>query len=58
MSWSIKSFPGQKEYTMKASFSLPSIASKERDKFIRQPISIQFEIPYFTVSGINVKFCI
>ena len=54
MSWSIKNFPGQKEYILKASFSLPTIASKEREKFTHQPISIQFEIPYFTVSGINV----
>jgi len=56
ISWVIKHFPGQKEFVMKATFSLPSIASKDREKFQKQPISIEFEIPYFTVSGINVRY--
>jgi hypothetical protein len=29
MAWSIKQFPGQKEMLMKASFALPSIASRK-----------------------------
>jgi len=56
ISWNIKHFPGQKEFVMKATFSLPSIASKEREKFAKMPIAIEFEIPYFTVSGINVRY--
>jgi len=56
MAWTIKHFPGQKEFVMKASFSLPTIASKDREKFQKMPISIEFEIPYFTVSGINVRY--
>jgi AP-1 complex subunit mu len=56
MAWTVKHFPGQKEFVMKASFSLPTITSKDRLKFEKMPISIEFEIPYFTVSGINVRY--
>nr|CDS30583.1 clathrin coat assembly protein ap 1 [Hymenolepis microstoma] len=53
--WSIKSFPGGKEYIMRACFGLPSVegdASAES----RPPISVRFEIPYFTVSGLQVLY--
>ncbi len=56
MVWYIKSFPGQKEYTMKARFGFPSIADQNRDRFKKVPIQIKFEIPYFTVSGIQVRY--
>ena len=69
MNWSLKQFAGQKEMVMKATFALPSIASRsrnvllpftntrnlaDRDNFSKTPINVVFEIPYFTVSGINV----
>uniref|UniRef100_A0A8B9QK63 AP-1 complex subunit mu-2 n=1 Tax=Apteryx owenii TaxID=8824 RepID=A0A8B9QK63_APTOW len=50
--WTIKSFPGGKEHLMRAHFGLPSV-EKEEDEG-RPPISVRFEIPYFTVSGIQV----
>jgi len=56
MVWKIKQFPGQREINMEATFSLPSIASPERNNFNKIPISLNFEIPYFTVSGINVRY--
>jgi AP-1 complex subunit mu len=56
MVWTIKQFGGQKDITMKAKFALPSVKSSERDNFSKTPISINFEIPYFTVSGINVRY--
>ena len=37
---------------MKASLKLPTIVSEERNNFRKIPVSINFEIPYFTVSGI------
>ncbi|XP_025920535.1 AP-1 complex subunit mu-2, partial [Apteryx rowi] len=49
--WTIKSFPGGKEHLMRAHFGLPSV-EKEEDEG-RPPISVRFEIPYFTVSGIQ-----
>lgn len=47
------SFQGGKEYLMRAHFGLPSVENEEQEG--RPPISIKFEIPYFTVSGIQVK---
>lgn len=49
--WNIKSFPGGKEYLMRAQFQLPSVKSEETEG--KPPIQIKFEIPYFTVSGIK-----
>lgn len=52
--WSIKSFPGGKEYLMRAHFGLPSVESEDSEG--RAPIQVKFEIPYFTTSGIQVRY--
>uniref|UniRef100_A0A7R9Y760 MHD domain-containing protein n=1 Tax=Prasinoderma coloniale TaxID=156133 RepID=A0A7R9Y760_9VIRI len=53
--WKIKSMPGGKEYVLRAKFSLPSVqADDEAEK--KPPIRVKFEIPYFTVSGIQVRY--
>ncbi|XP_054154417.1 AP-1 complex subunit mu-1-like [Oppia nitens] len=52
--WNIKSFPGGKEYLMRAHFGLPSVVSEEIEG--RPPIQVKFEIPYFTTSGIQVRY--
>ncbi|CDJ47208.1 mu1 adaptin, putative [Eimeria brunetti] len=54
--WSIRHFQGQREYSMTASFSLPSVEDDSRKNFMRRPIQVLFEIPYFTVSGITVRY--
>ena len=69
VSWQIKSFPGGKEFLMRASFGLPSVESDEIEG--KPPIQVRcgfnnsvglyffqvkFEIPYFTVSGIQVRY--
>ncbi|PIN21191.1 Adaptor complexes medium subunit family [Handroanthus impetiginosus] len=54
--WKIKSFPGNKEYLLRAEFKLPSIVSEDVDPDRKAPISVKFEIPYFTVSGIQVRY--
>ena len=56
MVWCIKQFPGRKEYMMRAQFGFPSIESEERQKYSRVPIQLKFEITYFTVSGIQVRY--
>ncbi|CAL9064724.1 unnamed protein product [Musa banksii] len=53
--WKIKSFPGGKEYMCRAEFSLPSITAEEATPEKKAPIRVKFEIPYFTVSGIQRK---
>lgn len=64
--WKIKSFPGGKELLLRAKFSLPSVEAD--DKVVSTltsnanaasrmpPIRVSFEIPYFTVSGIQVRY--
>jgi len=55
MIWKIKQLGGGKEFLMRAHFGLPSVKSEDTmDK--RTPISVRFEIPYFTVSGIQVRY--
>lgn len=41
---------------MRAKFGLPSIEAEESVIEKRPPIRVKFEIPYFTVSGIQVDF--
>ncbi|XP_010725613.1 AP-1 complex subunit mu-2-like [Meleagris gallopavo] len=45
---------GGKEHTLRAHLGLPSV-EKEEDEG-RPPIAVRFEIPYFTVSGIQVRY--
>lgn len=52
--WKIKQFQGGRDFTIRAQFGLPSVKTEEIDK--KRPISIKFEIPYFTTSGIQVRY--
>eukprot|EP01122_Echinamoeba_exundans_P011259 TRINITY_DN4420_c0_g1_i1.p1 TRINITY_DN4420_c0_g1~~TRINITY_DN4420_c0_g1_i1.p1 ORF type:complete len:433 (-),score=75.63 TRINITY_DN4420_c0_g1_i1:96-1394(-) len=52
--WSIKQMQGGKEFIMRAHFGLPSIEAE--DSVQKPPIEVKFEIPYFTVSGIQVRY--
>lgn len=52
--WMIKQFPGGKEFTLRAHFGLPSIEQEEEEG--KPPIQVKFEIPYFTTSGIQVRY--
>ncbi|KAG5087649.1 hypothetical protein JHK86_000261 [Glycine max] len=52
--WKIRSFPGGKEYMLRAEFRLPSITDEEATPERKAPIRVKFEIPYFTVSGIQL----
>ncbi|CAB3369166.1 Hypothetical predicted protein [Cloeon dipterum] len=54
INWTIKSFPGGKEYLMRAHFGLPSVESEDTEG--KPPIQVKFEIPYFTTSGIQVRY--
>ncbi|KAG6888730.1 hypothetical protein C0995_006382 [Termitomyces sp. Mi166 len=53
--WKIKQLGGSREFLMRAHFGLPSVKS-ENDLDKRAPITVKFEIPYFTVSGIQVRY--
>jgi len=40
---------------MRAHFGLPSVEAEDKEG--KPPISVKFEIPYFTTSGIQVSNC-
>ncbi|KAJ1393136.1 Mu homology domain-containing protein, partial [Ochromonadaceae sp. CCMP2298] len=44
-----------KEYLMRAHFGLPSVSGEDSEKW-KAPIEVRFEIPYFTVSGLQVRY--
>jgi AP-1 complex subunit mu len=53
----MKQFPGQRENSLQGYFRLPSVANAaSRNSVVRRPIQIQFEIPYFTISGMQVRY--
>lgn len=63
--WVIKQFHGGREYLMRAHFGLPSISVNDAGGDMKgkgdgnnwkAPIAVKFEIPYFTVSGIQVRY--
>lgn len=53
--WTIKQFGGGREFLMRAELGLPSVKSEERETQ-RRPVDVKFEIPYFTTSGIQVRY--
>merc|ERR1719460_3519797 len=53
--WNIKQFNGAREYLMRAHFGLPSVSSEDPEHW-KAPVEVKFEIPYFTVSGIQVRY--
>jgi AP-1 complex subunit mu len=64
--WKIKQFHGGREYLMRAHFGLPSVSASDNgdsgdkkgkgEHSWKAPIAVKFEIPYFTVSGIQVRY--
>ena len=70
--WKIKQFGGQKEFLMRAELGLPSVRGDDEkgggmmggfggsvgglSAKGKRPINVKFEIPYFTTSGIQVRY--
>lgn len=54
LKWTIKTLPGGKEYFMIATFGLPSVSNQ--DKETMPPVQVQFEIPFYNISGIHVNY--
>ena len=54
--WSIKRFEGQCELEMICSFQVPTVRIDDPTQHLKRPIQLQFEIPYFTVSGLQVRY--
>lgn len=58
ISWNICFFPGGKEFTLKIKVGLPSVTSTNQIEAstLSRPISLTYEIPYYTMSGIQVRY--
>ncbi|XP_044269616.1 AP-1 complex subunit mu-1-like [Tribolium madens] len=52
--WRIKYFPGGRESVLHVYFKLSTIRAEERDD--KKPIQVKFMIPYFTISGLQIKY--
>jgi len=50
--------PGKQAATLTASFGLPScrVLTEELTAYSRKPVTIKFDIPYYSLSGINVRY--
>lgn len=54
--WIINDLRGQTETSLKLQFNVPTIRVNSHDKHLKKPISVKFDIPSFTVSGIQVRY--
>ncbi|OBA27648.1 AP-1 complex subunit MU-1 [Hanseniaspora valbyensis NRRL Y-1626] len=59
MVWKLKNLAGGKDYGLVAELQLPSTTaqSKKKNEYLSKlPTRIEFQIPYYTTSGIQVKY--
>ena len=55
--WSLRKFPGQVETNLIIQFTVPSLRGNDsKSKYLKKPIEVKFEIPAFTVSGIQIRY--
>ncbi|ODV80322.1 AP-1 complex subunit MU-1 [Suhomyces tanzawaensis NRRL Y-17324] len=55
--WKLKTFPGGKQFHMRAELGLPAVTDPEEIlSSNKKPIKVNFSIPYFTTSGIQVRY--
>ena len=55
LSWKIHSLQGKKKLTLNVQLDIPSL-SKNINSFKNQPVRVFFDIPYYTLSGLNVRY--
>lgn len=56
--WTVGFFPSGKEFSLRARFGFPSVKADEQAEQRKQllPISVVFEVPYHTASGVQVRY--
>ncbi|KAF0990009.1 hypothetical protein HZS_6883 [Henneguya salminicola] len=52
--WTLNSFPGKKEAVLIGVVHLP-VSSNEKQS-LKSNITVSFEIPYFSISGLNIRY--
>ena len=55
IAWRVQALAGKKELNAEVKLDIPSLATKST-VFKNRPIKVLFEIPYYTLSGLNVKY--
>lgn len=53
--WKIRQFGGGREFAMRAELGLPTVQASDATES-KPPIQVSFNIPYFTTSGIQVRY--
>ncbi|KAA8498595.1 AP-1 complex subunit mu [Porphyridium purpureum] len=57
LEWHIRKFKADTELDMRGWFCLPSVGEDaQRDASTRRPIQVQFEVPYYAISGTQVRY--
>jgi len=54
--WRIKKFPGTAEYSIFAEVKLLESVGLDKTTWLRPPITMTFQVPMFTASGLHVRF--
>ena len=54
--WKIRRFPADTEYTLGAEVELSSTVSLQKKAWSRPPIAMEFQVPMFTSSDLQVRF--
>jgi len=54
--WKIRRFPGDTKYILGAEVELSASVSAQKKAWSRPPISMEFQVPMFTSSGLHVRF--
>lgn len=52
----IRRFPGMTEYTLQARIELISNVSVEKKAWSRPPIQMEFQVPMFAASGLQIRY--
>ena len=52
--WTIEKFPGNAAFVLKAEVSM--MASLKEKAWVRPPITVDFQVPMYTASGLHVRF--
>jgi len=54
--WKIRRFPGDTKFILGAEVELAAAVSASKKAWSRPPISMEFQVPMFTASGLHVRF--
>lgn len=54
LAWRIRRFPGEAEYVLAAEIDL--VATVVEKAWVKPPITLDFQVPMFTASGLRVRF--